>query len=61
MTDDNIPQECPVCGSWETTREWVDHHRREIKVVRVCDDCPTQYVVTYFNPLITDTEVFDDE
>lgn len=53
------PGECPECGSINTdtvdTITMVD----VIELVKVCHDCPTQYVVGYGDPMIKDVEQYD--
>lgn len=51
-------QHCPECDC-QSTKQHVEHHRDMIEVVRSCDECPTQWVVSYGDLVMRDVQQFD--
>lgn len=49
MTD---PSKCPECKAFHTKRVYSDFETHQVIEVRVCNDCPTEYQVTYGQPLV---------
>jgi hypothetical protein len=49
---------CPECDS-QSTRQHTEFHRDMIEVVRTCDECPTQWVASYGNPVVREVQTFD--
>lgn len=43
---------CPECGGYSelvnTTNEW----NSEVRHVRICSECPTEYTVSYADPVV---------
>jgi len=47
MIDPNL---CPECGSNNTEQVNTDHWIEEIVITRICNECPTQYDLSYGDP-----------
>lgn len=48
------PTDCPNCGSELSNRMNSTWYKDEVEVVLLCVECPTEWVVTYSNPTVTD-------
>lgn len=47
---------CPECGG-ETRLEYTENQwNSHVKHVRTCNECPTQFTVSYADPLISEVE-----
>lgn len=51
-------QECPECGDWNTERVHVEWGSDMVEETRICEDCPTQYTISYSDPIKRTDEVF---
>lgn len=55
----NDVKRCPECDSIDTeivfTEDWSDCIRR----TRICNECPTEWVIDYGNPMIESTRIYD--
>ena len=45
---------CPECDSRDTEVVHTDFYRDMIERVRICNDCPTQWTVSYGDPIVQD-------
>lgn len=43
---------CPECGAQSKLVDRQTYWNQEMRHVRVCTECPTEYVVSYANPVI---------
>jgi len=50
---------CPECDSHETEVVHVEWYADYVERVRVCNDCPTQFVVNYGMPEIVEVDQYD--
>jgi protein-arginine kinase activator protein McsA len=50
-------KQCPECGDWNTERVHVEWLSDVVEEVRICEDCPTQYTISYGNPYVEADEV----
>jgi transcriptional regulator NrdR family protein len=52
---------CPECDSYDTEVVDTQFYRDMIERVRICNDCPTQWVVSFSDPIVQDVQTFDEE
>ena len=52
----NSVRDCPNCGSKTKLQDRQTQWNNEIRHVRTCSECQTQYVVVYGNPSIEGVE-----
>ena len=51
-------QSCPECGSYDTTVQHTDFHMDMVERVRNCNDCPTEWTVSYGDPIVKDVQTY---
>jgi protein-arginine kinase activator protein McsA len=56
MTDH---RRCPECDCFDTEVVHTEFSRGMIERVRVCEECPTQWTVSYADPMVRDVQVMD--
>lgn len=50
---------CPECGG-DTTHEWTENvWNSEIRHIRTCNECPTEYVVSYADPVVEEVTTLE--
>jgi len=55
----NEHNRCPECDSLNTEtvhREWF---RDSVELTRICNACPTEWVVEYGDPIVKDVEQYE--
>ena len=53
-------RQCPECDSYDTDVVHNEFYQDMVGRVRICNDCPTQWTVTYALPEVTKVDVFDE-
>jgi len=54
------PTKCPERGSENTEEIHIDTWVDEVEVFRACRDCPTDYCVSYGNPVVEEAFHVDE-
>lgn len=49
-------QWCPECESGDTEVVHTEFGADRIQRVRICNECPTQWTVTFAEPIVTDVK-----
>jgi len=52
---------CPECDSHDTEVVHTEFYRDMIERVRICNDCPTQWTVSYADPIVQDVLTEDGD
>lgn len=55
------PSVCPECDSWDTERVHHEFQSDSVIEIRVCDECPTEFKVTYSDPTKEVAHTFEVE
>lgn len=50
------PRYCPECGVDNNNSVYTDLRSHEFEVVFVCNECTTQWTVTYADPYVSDIQ-----
>jgi transcriptional regulator NrdR family protein len=50
---------CPECGHRDTEVVHTEWYADYVERVRVCNECPTQFVVSYGMPEIVEVDQYD--
>jgi len=45
---------CPECEGYDTEVVMTDWRTDHVERVKVCNDCPTQFTVSYGSPYVSD-------
>jgi hypothetical protein len=53
------PRRCPECEGHATERVHTEWMGDVIEEVRICDDCPTEYTVSWGDPRLKETRTYD--
>jgi len=52
-------RKCPECGCYDTTVQHTEFHRDMVERIRTCDECPTQWTVSYADPIVREVETYE--
>jgi len=55
----NNHKHCPECDSINTEVVHTEWFSDMVERVRICNECPTEWTVSYGNPHIVDVEQYD--
>ena len=55
----NDHKRCPECDALDTEVVFTDWYNDMVERTRVCNECPTQWVVSYGKPIVRDVEQYD--
>jgi transcriptional regulator NrdR family protein len=50
---------CPECESLDTAVQHTEFFSDMVERVRTCEDCPTQWTVSYADPIVKEVQNFD--
>lgn len=53
-------RECPDCGSHDTERVHTEWLTAAVEETRICNDCPTQYTLSFGRPVVESTWSSED-
>lgn len=51
---------CPNCESADTEVAWTEWFNDYVERIRICNECPTEYTVSYGHPEIIDHRTYDE-
>lgn len=52
--------ECPNCGRLKTEKVDVTWYADDVEETRICNECPTQYTLSFGQPVIVDERQVGD-
>ena len=55
----NDHKRCPECDALDTEVVFTDWYNDMVERTRVCNECPTQWTVSYGDPIVRDVEQYD--